>query len=197
MGNNKDELLDMIQHGADRIINTSQSMLIDDDIDAIIKRGEEKTAELNSKYKDLDLDALNNFKSESLVNQWEGEDYGNAAKVSCLRLFDARADEQKKNMIWIEPAKRERKGNYSIDQYYRDNMKVGGSTAVKSDKPKVVRGPKQVAINDFQFYPPRLAELQNREFDAHRVSWDISLYALANRIESAELYRAGQGTRGG
>ena len=71
----------MIQHGAEKIINASQSMLIDDDIDEIIKRGEEKTAELNSKYKDLDLDALNNFKSESLVNQWEGEDYGNVAKV--------------------------------------------------------------------------------------------------------------------
>jgi len=81
VGNNKEELLDMIQHGAEKIINTSQSMLIDDDIDEIIKRGEEKTAELNSKYKDLDLDALNNFKSESLVNQWEGEDYGNVAKV--------------------------------------------------------------------------------------------------------------------
>lgn len=70
-------------------------------------------------------------------------------------------------MIWIEPAKRERKGNYSIDQYYRDNMKVGGP---KTDKPKLVRAPKQVHINDFQFYPPRLVELQNREFDAHRVS---------------------------
>jgi SWI/SNF-related matrix-associated actin-dependent regulator of chromatin subfamily A member 5 len=70
-------------------------------------------------------------------------------------------------MLWIEPAKRERKGNYSIDQYYRDNMKVGGS---KPDKPKVPRPPKQVHINDFQFYPPRLVELQNREYDAHRVS---------------------------
>lgn len=55
-------------------------MLIDEDIDEIIKRGEEKTAELNSKYADLDLDALNNFKSESMVNQWEGEDY--TGKVS-------------------------------------------------------------------------------------------------------------------
>jgi SWI/SNF-related matrix-associated actin-dependent regulator of chromatin subfamily A member 5 len=154
VGSNKDELLDMIQHGAEKIINTSQSMMIDDDIDEIIRRGEEKTAELNSKYKDLDLDALNNFKSESLVNQWEGEDYTG----------------KRKNMIWIEPAKRERKGNYSIDQYYRDNLKTGGSSAPKTDKPKVVRGPKQVQINDFQFYPPRLAELQNREFDAHQVS---------------------------
>lgn len=46
-------------------------------------------------------------------------------------------------------------------------MKVGGA---KSDKPKVARPPKQVHINDFQFYPPRLVELQNREYDAHRVS---------------------------
>ncbi|OCF45020.1 transcription activator snf2l1 [Kwoniella heveanensis CBS 569] len=153
VGSNKDELLDMIQHGAEKIINNSASMLIDDDIDEIIRRGEEKTAEINSKYAGLDLDALNSFKSESLVNTWEGEDYANAGK--------------RKNLIWIEPAKRERKGNYSIDQYYRDTM---NTSAPKADKPKVVRPPKQVHINDFQFYPPRLVELQNREFDAHRRS---------------------------
>jgi hypothetical protein len=48
-------------------------------------------------------------------------------------------------------------------------MKVGGS-GPKTDKPKVIRAPKQVHINEFQFYPPRLVELQNKEFDAHRVS---------------------------
>jgi len=55
-------------------------MLIDDDIDEIIKRGEEKTAEINSKYAGLDLDALNNFKSESMVQTWEGEEF--SGKVS-------------------------------------------------------------------------------------------------------------------
>ncbi|KAK8861335.1 hypothetical protein IAR55_002154 [Kwoniella newhampshirensis] len=149
VGSNKDDLLDMIQHGAEKIINNKESMLIDDDIDEIIRRGEEKTAEINSKYAGLDLDALNNFKSESMVNSWEGEDYTT----------------KRKNLIWIEPAKRERKGNYSIDQYYRDNLKTGGP---KVDKPKIIKAPKQVHINDFQFYPPRLVELQNREFDAHR-----------------------------
>lgn len=54
--------------------------MIDDDIDEIIKRGEDKTAELNSRYAGLDLDALNSFKSESMVNTWEGEDF--APKVS-------------------------------------------------------------------------------------------------------------------
>jgi SWI/SNF-related matrix-associated actin-dependent regulator of chromatin subfamily A member 5 len=57
------------------------SMMIDEDIDEIIRKGEEKTAELNSKYADLDLDALNNFKSESMVNQWEGEDYTGKVRV--------------------------------------------------------------------------------------------------------------------
>lgn len=64
------------------------SMLIDDDIDEIIKRGEEKTASINSKYAGLDLDALNNFKSESMVNTWEGEDF--AGKVSGMRCLIGR-----------------------------------------------------------------------------------------------------------
>lgn len=138
----------MIQHGAEKIINSSISMMVDEDIDEIIKNGEDRTKELNSKYAGLDLDALNSFKSESLINTWEGEDF--AAK--------------RNKLIWIEPAKRERKGNYSIDQYYRDNMKM---SAPKSDKPKVPRPPKQIHINDFQFFPPRLVELQNREYDHH------------------------------
>lgn len=148
VGSNKDELLDMIQHGAEKIINSSANMMIDDDIEEIIRKGESKTKELNSKYAGLDLDALNSFRSESLINTWEGEDFAH----------------KRKSMIWIEPAKRERKGNYSIDQYYRDNMKT---TVSKPDKPKVPRPPKQVHINDFQFFPPRLVELQNREYDAH------------------------------
>lgn len=65
-------------------------MMIDEDIDAIIRRGEEKTVELNKKYADLDLDALNNFKSESMVNQWEGEDY--TGKVSCVLRQPVEAD---------------------------------------------------------------------------------------------------------
>lgn len=49
--------------------------MIDDDIDAIIQRGEERTVELNSRYEGLNLDDLNNFKSDATVQQWEGEDF--------------------------------------------------------------------------------------------------------------------------
>ena len=61
-------------------------MTIDEDIDEIIVRGQEKTAELNSKYADFDLDALNNFKSESLVNTWEGEEFGTKVSLLFLRI---------------------------------------------------------------------------------------------------------------
>ncbi|KAJ7767486.1 P-loop containing nucleoside triphosphate hydrolase protein [Mycena maculata] len=64
---NKDDLLDMITHGADKIINSSDELLINDDIDAIIQRGEERTIELNSKYEGLNLEDLSNFNSEASV----------------------------------------------------------------------------------------------------------------------------------
>lgn len=51
--------------------------MIDNDIEAIISRGEERTAELNSKYAGLNLEDLNNFKSESMTQTWEGEDFQN------------------------------------------------------------------------------------------------------------------------
>ena len=50
-------------------------MMIDDDIDAIINRGEERTAELSTKYEALNLEDLSNFKSDASVQQWEGEDF--------------------------------------------------------------------------------------------------------------------------
>jgi SWI/SNF-related matrix-associated actin-dependent regulator of chromatin subfamily A member 5 len=62
------------------------SLMINDDIDAIIQRGEELTVELNSKYEGLNLDDLNNFKSDATVQQWESEDFrsGVTRFYSCI-----------------------------------------------------------------------------------------------------------------
>jgi SWI/SNF-related matrix-associated actin-dependent regulator of chromatin subfamily A member 5 len=51
------------------------SKVLDDDIDLIIQRGEERTAEINAKYEGLNLEDLSNFKSDSSLQQWEGEDF--------------------------------------------------------------------------------------------------------------------------
>lgn len=146
----KEDLVDMIQHGAEKIISNKEDMSINDDIDDIISRGEERTQAIQAKYQGLNLDDLNNFKSDTVYN-WEGNDFSERKPIG---------------QLWIEPSKRERKANYSIDNYYRDAMRVGP----KPTQPKAPRAPKQININDFQFYPPRLSELQERETAAYQRS---------------------------
>ena len=49
-----------------------------DDIEDIIRKGEEKTVELQQKLKDAGLDVLQGFSLDggsTSVYQWEGEDY--------------------------------------------------------------------------------------------------------------------------
>ncbi|KAF4613338.1 hypothetical protein D9613_011056 [Agrocybe pediades] len=152
---NKEELLEMITHGAEKIINNaaSQEHLINEDIDAIIQRGEERTMELNSKYEGLNLEDLNNFKSDASVQQWEGEDFRSGQKKAL-------------NFNLLSLSKRERKSNYSVDNYFKDTLRAGPSKVEKTIK--IPRAPKQIAIQDFQFFPEELAVLQERELAAHK-----------------------------
>lgn len=62
-------------------------MMINDDIEAILKRGEERTAELNTKYEGLNLEDLSNFKSDASVQQWEGEDFRTGVRSSFFPVF--------------------------------------------------------------------------------------------------------------
>jgi SWI/SNF-related matrix-associated actin-dependent regulator of chromatin subfamily A member 5 len=158
---NKDELLNMIQHGAEKVFNSKGGTgtlaekgaeLNDDDIDEILKHGEQRTAELNARYEKLGIDDLQKFTSESAY-EWNGEDFTNRKKEI--------------GMNWINPAKRERKEqSYSMDKYYKNALSTGGRTA--DPKPKAPRAPKQVAIHDYQFFPPLLQDLQDRETAYHR-----------------------------
>lgn len=152
----KDELLGMIQHGAAEVFKNSKGSagtlpagneMTEDDIDAILKKGEERTALLNKKYEKLGIDDLQKFTSDNAY-EWNGEDFTNRKKDI--------------GISWINPAKRERKEQfYSIDKYYRQALSTGGRTA--DPKPKMPRPPKQIAIHDWQFFPPGLQDLQEKE----------------------------------
>ncbi len=157
---NKDELLSMIQHGAEKVFQTKGAFgalgekedLNDDDIDAILQAGESRTKALNARYEKLGIDDLQKFTSESAY-EWNGEDF--AARKKDIGIN------------WINPAKRERKEQiYSIDKYYKQALNTGGRTA--DAKPKAPRAPKQVPVHDYQFYPPRLRDLQDRETAYYR-----------------------------
>ncbi|KAI0076773.1 hypothetical protein K474DRAFT_1707838 [Panus rudis PR-1116 ss-1] len=111
----KEELLDMIQHGTEHIVNSNDSLLVNGDIEEIIQRGEEQTSELNSKYEGLTFEDLQR----------------KALQFNPLAL-----------------SKRERKLNYFVDG-----------------------DPRQ----DFQFFCPKLAELQERELAVFKKANDIPI----------------------
>ena len=148
----KDELLGMVRHGAGEILSDpsmqAKAEYTDDDIDALFREGEEKTAAMQAKYAKLGIDDLQNFSSENAY-EWNGQD------------FSGRSKSQLGN-TWINPAKRERKDpGYSVDQYYRTMLKPDKDKG--EAKPKAPRAPKQLPVHDFQFFPPLLQTLQEQE----------------------------------
>ncbi|KAK4503968.1 hypothetical protein PRZ48_004883 [Zasmidium cellare] len=152
----KDELLGMIQHGAETIFEQkdgygafSKPGMSEDDLDELFRKGEERTKEMNAKYEKLGLDDLQNFSSEAGgAYEWNGESFINKKKEIGLS--------------WINPSKRERKEqSYSMDKYYRNALMTGGPRP--EPKPKVPRAPKQMAMHDYQFFSPRLGDIQDKE----------------------------------
>lgn len=55
---NKDELLQMVRFGAEMVFSSGDSTITDEDIDRIIAKGEEATAELDAKMKKFTEDAI-------------------------------------------------------------------------------------------------------------------------------------------
>jgi SWI/SNF-related matrix-associated actin-dependent regulator of chromatin subfamily A member 5 len=179
-GGSKDELLSMIQHGAEKVFQegaaAAAAEINDDDIDAILRHGEERTAELNSKYEKLGLDELQNFKSESAY-EWNGESFI-PSKVNV-------------GLNWINPSKRERKEqSYSMDKYYRQALQTGGRTA--ETRQRVPRAPKQVLIHDYQFFPDGLQELFDKETAWYRKENNMQAPLPEGTDEEIEQRKADQ-----
>ncbi|CAG9826669.1 unnamed protein product [Diabrotica balteata] len=152
---NKDEMLNMIRHGANHVFASKDSEITDEDIDSILEKGEMKTAQLAQKLEGMGESSLRNFTVETpteSVYQFEGEDY--REKQKSIGLSN-----------WIEPPKRERKANYAVDAYFREALRVSEPKA-----PKAPRPPKQPIVQDFQFFPPRLFELLDQEIYFYRKS---------------------------
>ncbi|KAF1957129.1 hypothetical protein CC80DRAFT_444606 [Byssothecium circinans] len=179
----KDELLTMIQHGAEKVFQNqaagaavSSETVTDSDFEAILRRGEERTQELNTKYEKLGLDDLQKFTSDSAY-EWNGEKFEPRKKDIGLN--------------WINPAKRERKTEgYSMDKYYRTALMTGGRTEAK--QPRIPRAPKQVVIHDYQFFPEQLAELQDKETAWYRKENNIKAPLPDGPDEELETREADQ-----
>ncbi|XP_053773419.1 probable global transcription activator SNF2L1 isoform X4 [Desmodus rotundus] len=174
----KEEMLQMIRHGATHVFASKESELTDEDITTLLERGEKKTAEMNERLQKMGESSLRNFRmdTEQSLYKFEGEDYREKQKLGMVE--------------WIEPPKRERKANYAVDAYFREALRVSEPKVPKAPRPS-----KQPNVQDFQFFPPRLFELLEKEILYYRKTIgykvprnsDIPNPAVAQREEQKKI----------
>ncbi|CAI5467210.1 unnamed protein product [Closterium sp. Yama58-4] len=154
---NKDELLQMVRFGAEKVFTSANTTITDADVDRIIAKGEEATAELDAKMRKFTEDAIK-FKMDDTALYSLGEGEKEEERPDLKKLVTEN---------WVEPSRRERKKNYSEAEYYRQAMRMGPPSQPKS---KEARLPKMPVLHDFQFFnTARLSELFDKEAKAKLV----------------------------
>ena len=150
---NKQDLLDSLRFGADKIFRSKESTITDADIDLILEQGRKRTQELNDKLKEADKGDLYDFALDGGMSTqvFEGKDYSDRSA-----LKDA---EMAMSFAFIDPGKRERK---PIATYSEAVVRSAVDDADKKPKlPKHLRLPR---MEDWQFYSKvRLQELADEE----------------------------------
>ncbi|GER50119.1 chromatin-remodeling protein 11 [Striga asiatica] len=163
---NKDELLQMVRFGAEMVFSSKDSTITDEDIDRIIAKGEEATAELDAKMKKFTEDAIK-FKMDDSADLYDFDDEKDENKLDFKKIVSDN---------WIEPPRRERKrkyvlsvdkclclhvkySHYSESEYFKQTMRQSGPA-----RPKEPRIPRMPQLHDFQFFnTQRLTELYEKE----------------------------------
>lgn len=163
----QDEMLTMIRHGAEKILSgdsgassTAGTTSAGPDIEELLRRGEERTKELQGKYQNVGYEDLQKFTIEApslpiMSGTDHQEDYGEGSLASAVGG----------GLLFLQPGKRERKGNYHVDSYFREALRIH-PVRPKSSKPPMPRD--HVTLHDFQFYPSKLQELLDREVLAYQ-----------------------------
>ena len=152
----KKDLMHMVRFGADEILSSKAGTYTDEDIDALIAKGEERTSAMQAK---LQTNAQHNLASFTLSGDLDTE--------KDILSFEGKnyRDNNKDDGNFINLPQRERKRNYDVNEYYREAMNSGSSniknhTADATSK-KRRKGP---VLQDFQlFNNARLLELNALE----------------------------------
>lgn len=157
----RDELLEAVRFGADKIFKSKDSSITDEDIDMILNAGKRKTQELNEKLQVADKGDLLDFKLDgnSNLQTFEGVDYSNSV------LAQAKKEAELLNII--DMGKRERRtANYNESKLYQQQM-AAMQGKKKQRKKKVIRLPKALRLprmEEWQMYKrERLIAIQEEE----------------------------------
>lgn len=149
----KEDLLSMVRYGAEKIFSSSDSDITEEDVDAIIAKGEEETKELNEKMREFSEKAMQ-FSMQGdqslYANNPEDEDVAEAPNIAPEQAGAEGARSSKQNAN-LGTTANERQRNTS-----------------KSSEPRS----KMPTIHDFQFFNlPRLRELYSKEDRRNHFEW--------------------------
>ncbi len=179
------ELMKMCRFGADEIINSKGGSLTDEDVDALLARGAQRTQEGLAKIsKDMQHNLANFSLADTSVEEFDLLNYEGEGEAAAKPAF-------------ISLPQRERKRNYDIDQYFNDVMAGGaerdddddgeaagaGALTAKSI-PGTSRVPKfqRVKYQAYHFIEPRIYVIQ--ELEAELFSQMHAQRILINKLKA-------------
>eukprot|EP00388_Colpodella_angusta_P016916 GDKJ01041886.1.p1 GENE.GDKJ01041886.1~~GDKJ01041886.1.p1 ORF type:complete len:1214 (-),score=281.72 GDKJ01041886.1:82-3390(-) len=144
-GLNSSDLINMIQFGADHIFKANDGQMTDEDLDAVLSRGESLNQELNEKLSQHIKKSVLDFSSEaanSSVYEFEGEDY--------------LAKRKQDRLAWLELSNQAAEEDREQKRLMRGIVERGGGGAgVAVAKNKLIAIPRALKLapmHDFQFF---------------------------------------------
>merc|ERR1712083_1190590 len=130
----KDEMLNIIKHGAKAIFANKDDDTIELDIDTLLETGEKKTEAEKKKMDELGESNLRAFtldtKPEDSVYNFEGEDFREKCKDDAT-------------LEWIAPPKRERKNVYASVLNFNEFFKAASVSEGNEKVQRLPRPPNQ------------------------------------------------------
>lgn len=172
----KNELLDTIRFGADKIFRSKESTITDDDIDLILEQGRKRTVELTEKFQVADKGDIYDFSLDGGMKSqvFEGKDYSDRSnRENDFSLYGGFA--------FIDPGKRERRPITT----YSETIVRSSNTADDDKKPKLPRHLKLPKMEDWMFYDKsRLLQLQEEELRLFDVLYNENKDAAVSKITS-------------
>ena len=173
----QDEMLAMIRHGAEKIFSETAGSkdkfskeLDEAALEELLRKGEERTKELQGKYSNAGFDDLQRFSiSEPNVYQFEGEDYRGAG--------EGQANAFQLQQRFLLPARRERRA------VLESSLRAAVTGSFGNDR---VPLPKLPTLHDFQFWPEDLTELFRKETLHYQKLHGYRIPAPPGEIESDE-----------
>jgi SWI/SNF-related matrix-associated actin-dependent regulator of chromatin subfamily A member 5 len=128
----KDELMDALRFGAEKVFRSGDGGVNDEDIDIILDRGKKRTEELMGKLENAEKGDLLDFKMDGgmKTQEFEGQDYS-AGRRSNAPVID--------KMLLLEEECAQQRVRKPVANYNEKNFYVRGESRDRPKKPKKAR----------------------------------------------------------